>query len=303
MKTALNATRTLTVVFFMLTTLFWAPVITVNLAHAQGEVALEQVVPVDQTPVTVFVRDDCQHCQDEKTFFANLQTQRDDFKLIYIDIYSDAGRELFKQVAELEGLAQSTPITLLGNTVIQGFDKPETTGKRFIQLLDQSVGKETLTLEAYLARGGVEGGVETVAEGVCAPDAAECVIADSGFLVSIPFFGEVDVKKYSLPVMSMILGFVDGFNPCAMWVLVTFLIVLLQVGNKRKMIEIAGLFIIAEAIMYYLILNVWFTAWDFIGLDQIVTPIIGLVAIGGAIFFLYEGFKNDGTCNVTNLKQ
>jgi len=63
------------------------------------------------------------------------------------------------------------------------------------------------------------------------------------------------------------------------------------------------LFIVAQAVMYYLILNVWFTAWDFIGLDRIITPIIGVVAIAGGLFFLYEWKKSDGTCKVTNLEQ
>jgi hypothetical protein len=52
--------------------------------------------------------------------------------------------------------------------------------------------------------------------------------------------------------------------------------------------------------MYYLILNVWFSAWDFVGLDRIVTPIVGLVAIGGGLFFLYEWLYADGTCQVTD---
>lgn len=61
---------------------------------------------------------------------------------------------------------------------------------------------------------------------------------------------------------------------------------------------VAGLFILAETVMYYLILNIWFTTWDFIGLDRIVTPIVGLISIGGACFFLYEWYASDGTCKV-----
>ena len=88
-----------------------------------------------------------------------------------------------------------------------------------------------------------------------------------------------------------------------MWVLVTFLIVLAQVGSRHKMWQVAGLFILAEAIMYYLILNVWFTAWDFVGLDNLVTPLIGLVAIGGGLFFLYEWRTNHGTCTIISGKK
>jgi len=56
--------------------------------------------------------------------------------------------------------------------------------------------------------------------------------------------------------------------------------------------------------MYYLILNVWYKTWDFVKLDQYVTPIIGLVSIGAGIFFLYEFFTNKSNeCKVTSLGQ
>ena len=59
-----------------------------------------------------------------------------------------------------------------------------------------------------------------------------------------------------------------------------------QAGSRRRMFEFAGLFILAEAVMYYLILNVWFTAWDFVKLDKIVTPLVGLLALGSGIYFI-----------------
>jgi hypothetical protein len=67
------------------------------------------------------------------------------------------------------------------------------------------------------------------------------------------------------------------------------------------MFEMAGLFIFAEAVMYYLILNVWMTAWDFVGMDRIVTPIVGLVAVGAGLYFLYNFYKADTTCKVGDL--
>ena len=276
----------------------------VSNSQAPAEVLVpvnESVIAQAKTPVSVLVREDCGHCKDEKAFLEKLSQERDDFQIIYVDIYTPEGAALFDAITALEGLSKSTPVTLVGNGIIQGFATGDTTGKRIIDLLDASAGKETMTFEEYLAAGGSSGDVERVDGGVC--DEEGCVLPEDELLVSIPFMGPVDVKKYSLPVMAMILGLIDGFNPCAMWVLVTFLIVLLQIGNRRKMLEIAGLFIIAEAIMYYLILNVWFTTWDFVGLDHIVTPIVGLIAIGGGLFFLYECVTSDGTCQVTNLEQ
>lgn len=258
--------------------------------------ARDLVAPKAQ--IEVFERLECGHCQDEKAFLNKLATQRSDFTVNFRDITEPENEALWLELTELEGLSKSTPVTLVGNTVILGFDTDETTGKRIEKLIDLSIGEETLTVEEYIASGG-SGNVESFDNGTCDIEGGEC-IEDNSLTYDLPFLGPTDLKQYSLPTLSIILGFIDGFNPCAMWVLVTFLIVLVQAGSRKRMWQIAGLFIAAEAIMYYLILNVWMTTWNFVKLDNIITPIIGLVAIGGGIFFLYEWYTSDGTCKVTN---
>jgi cytochrome c biogenesis protein CcdA len=91
-----------------------------------------------------------------------------------------------------------------------------------------------------------------------------------------------------------------------MWVLITFLVLLSQAGSRRKMIFLAGLFIVAEAVMYNLILNVWYKTWDFVALDQIVTPLVGFLALGGGLFFLWRWHKNKNAalvCDISNIEQ
>jgi len=259
---------------------------------------------IQPVPIEVFERLDCAHCQAEKEFLADLKLRRSDFMVTFHDIGDPVNYQHWQQLTTLEKLPKVTPITIVGNTIIQGFSSPETTGVYIEELINARKGKENLTFEEFVARGG-SASVTALDGATCSADSVVCPVGSAAvpLLVSLPFFGPIDIQQYSLPTMSVILGFIDGFNPCAMWVLVTFLIVLAQVGSKRKMWQIAGLFIAAEAIMYYLILNVWFTAWDFVGLDQIVTPLVGLVAIGGGIFFLWEFKKSDGTCKVTNVEQ
>ncbi len=76
-----------------------------------------------------------------------------------------------------------------------------------------------------------------------------CEIDKNAMYVDLPFVGIINLREYSLPILAAVLGFVDGFNPCAMWVLVMFLSILVQSGSRNKMIQIAGLFILAEAMM------------------------------------------------------
>ncbi len=256
-----------------------------------------------RTPVSVFVREGCSHCRDEEEFLTDLLEIRDDFTIFYHDIGETAHYQYFETLTSLEKIPRATPITLVGNTIIQGFGSAQSTGIRIIELLDISQGKRTLDLSEFIAVGGSRGKIETEITGACEKDVEICETPEIRHLVDIPFIGAIDIAKYSLPTISIILGFIDGFNPCAMWVLVTFLIVLLQIGDRKRMFQIAILFILAEAVMYFLILNVWFTAWDFVGMDKFVTPIVGLIAIGGGVFFLYEGATSDGTCKITNPEQ
>lgn len=297
--------KTVFSVFLSLFFLLLAPVSA--LAHEVGAPisSVEAAAPV---PVTVLVREDCVHCREEKAFLADLSTRRDDFSLEYVDVQTEAGRALWERLAATEGLSRVTPLTLVANRVIQGFDTPETTGTIIEGLIDAGKGRHTTTLSEFLAVGGNLGGAAPIKAAAACGDTddpfGQCLLGAEKppLFYRVPFVGGVDLSDYSLSAMAVILGFIDGFNPCAMWVLVTFLVILIQAGDRKKMWTIAGLFILAEAIMYYLILVFWLKTWDFVGLDRLVTPIVGALAIGGGLFFLYEWRKTDGSCQITDQK-
>lgn len=251
--------------------------------------------------IEVLERDDCGHCKRQKEFLTDLEHQSSDIRVVYYDIKTPAGEALFRAVTEKAHTSKSTPLTLIGKTLLQGFEAPDTTGVRIRTLVDAERGKSQLGFAGFLT--DPDGGIEKAGL-TCDSERGICEVPQSEpLLVKIPFVGPTDVSAYSLPTMAGVLGLIDGFNPCAMWVLVTFLIVLVQMANRERMLAVAGLFVMAETVMYYLILNVWFTTWDFIGLDQWVTPLVGIVSIGGGLFFLYEWYHSDGTCQVTNFEQ
>jgi hypothetical protein len=122
-------------------------------------------------------------------------------------------------------------------------------------------------------------------------------------LVKIPFLWVINLQDYSLIFLATTLWFVDWFNPCAMWVLVMFLSILSQTWSRKKMLQVAWIFILAEAIMYYMILNVWYKTWDFVKLDNIITPIIWIISALAWAYFIYEFFTNkDWECRVISWK-
>ncbi|MBL4644672.1 MAG: glutaredoxin [Candidatus Pacebacteria bacterium] len=293
-------TSTIKKTFFgILTTLILFSVFTPAPLSAQSTLEVEKPVTVH-----VFERLDCTYCKAEKKFLEDLVSSGEpSFVIEWHNIVDDKeANTLYQTITALKKVPRITPITIVGDTLIQGFDAPETTGERIIAAIARSHEVGELTLDEFIAGKTLLEGNSTAgcdSGDVCLPN------SDSHeFSFKLPILGVVDLQTFSLGTLSIVLGTIDGFNPCAMWVLITFLLILLQVGSKKRMLQIAGLFLIAEAVMYGLILNVWYTTWDFVGLDGIVTPLIGLLAMGGGAFFLYKWHKSKKalTCDVASTK-
>ena len=262
---------------------------------------------VDKVRIEYFGREDCKNCTNLKKFLTELNKERTDFEIVQFEIdKNEKDKKYFDEITTKLKLVKGTPIIYINERIIQGFNTENTTGKEIVREIEKGKKKDKIqTLEEFVSSGNYtnvskEGAVCEV-DGVC-----EIAPSDKEVLVTIPFTNEVlNLTDYSLPLMALILGTIDGFNPCAMWVLILFLTALLAVGNKKKMFRIVGLFILSEAIMYYLILTAWLYTWDFVGLDKIVTPIVGVVGIVGGIFFIKNFLKEgkDIECEVTDFQK
>ena len=285
----------------MLFGIFWINQISYSDGNSQSK----------KVKIEYFGRKDCKNCANLEKFLKELSTKRDDFE--YVEHKIDESKEekvFFDETTSKLKLVKGTPIIYIDGHIIQGFNTADTTGKEIENLINSRKTKDKiLTLKEYV-ESGQTGNVSSNGA-VCTGDTV-CEVpgltkgAENQVLVNIPIINKtVDLTNYSLLTMSIILGTIDGFNPCAMWVLVLFLTALIAVGNKVKMFRVAGLFILAEAVMYFFILNAWIYAWDFVGLDKWVTPLVGIVGIIGGIFFIRNYLKKGDTleCEVTDFEQ
>ena len=285
----------------MLFGIFWISQIGYSAGNSQSK----------KVKIEYFGRKDCKNCANLEKFLKELSTKRDDFE--YVEHKIDESKEekvFFDETTSKLKLVKGTPIIYIDGHIIQGFNTADTTGKEIENLINSAKAKDKiLTLKEYLESG--QAGNVSSNGAVCTGDTV-CEVpgltkgAENQVLVNIPIINKtIDLTNYSLFTMSLILGTIDGFNPCAMWVLVLFLTALIAVGNKVKMFRVAGLFIMAEAVMYFFILNAWIYAWDFVGLDKWVTPLVGIVGIIGGIFFIRNYLKKGDTleCEVTDFEQ
>jgi len=255
----------------------------------------------DTQPIVYMLgRDDCGFCKKQVEW---MNAEGIPYEYLNI-IEDDEAARLFVSIAEKHEASKVTPLTVIGERVILGFNGPDTTGASIKAAIESAQDTDIRTPQEHLDRAPAQ---EVTVGGGCSD--ISCDAGASGtntYIFDLPILGIVDLKSFSLFTLSALLGVIDGFNPCAMWVLITFLVLLSQAGSRQKMVFLAGLFILAEAIMYNLILNVWYKTWDFVALDQIVTPLVGFLALGGGLFFLWRWHKNKNAalvCDISNIEQ
>lgn len=246
----------------------------------------------DLYDVSVFTADTCGHCQDLKKWVDLENSNGNQMSVKYYNLSEKQNIDLFNQFTDKYKIAKATPIILAGDKVIEGFGSASTTG---VQILDLVKKGPKGSFENFLAN------KTSLTEN---NDQSSCQVGErcngnEGMIFDVPFWGKIDVSGYSMPVLSLVLGFIDGFNPCAMWVLIVFITMIAQAKTKRKMWDLVIVFMLAEAVMYYAILNVWFSTWNFVQLDQYVTPIIALISLGAGGFFLWEYWTTKaGECKI-----
>ena len=225
----------------------------------------------DELPpdIEFFTNHDCRHCEDAARFLAGLQEERPEVIVqARYPVQDEAARARFESLVERAGIkAASTPAFVVGGKLLVGWTSAATTGRLIEDILD---GVE-----------GVDGGV--TGEG-CLVDldggdgAADCADPRDQ-TIDLPFIGPVKPRDLGLPVFTMVLGLVDGFNPCAMWILLFLLSLLVHLKSRKRMFAIAGTFVLVSGIVYFAFMAAWFTFFDVIGKARIIQVILGSVAI------------------------
>ncbi|PWB59485.1 MAG: NrdH-redoxin, partial [Betaproteobacteria bacterium] len=103
--------------------------------------------------------------------------------------------------------------------------------------------------------------------------------------VTLPWIGaKIGIEDVGLPVFTIVIGLLDGFNPCSMWVLVLMISMLAAVGDRRRMLAVAGTFVAVQGIAYYAFMAAWLNLFLLIGLSRSSEIVLGAIALAaGAI--------------------
>ncbi len=269
--------------------------------------ALILVVPVQAETsginLYLFYRDDCPHCHEEQDFLERLEKENTNINIIKTEVIkSKEGREMYvKTVDRLNVEMSGVPLLVIGDEYIVGFKDDETTGERIKELIAQySIGNCKNEVD-FLKEHQHE---NCLVESACVEDKG-CELGiveekDRPVMEKIPFLGEVNLKSFSLPLLTFIIAATDGFNPCAMWVLLFLISLLLGMKDRKRMWLLGGIFILTSGFVYFLFLAAWLELVMFIGTVFWVQITIAVVALVSGAFHLREWWKNkDGVCKVT----
>ncbi|MGE0190786.1 MAG: NrdH-redoxin [Planctomycetota bacterium] len=246
-------------VFAIVLVLAWGPV---------GARADDETLPPD---IEFFTNRDCRHCEAAAEYLAGLQADRPELVVVTRHILEDEGaRERFAGLVEQAGVqAASTPAFLVQGKLIIGWTSPVTTGRLIEDILE---GLETSPEE--------RGGAGCVVDLSRAPGEAQPPCVDPrDQAIDLPLFGSVKPRDLGLPVFTVVLGLVDGFNPCAMWVLLFLLSLLVHLNSRSRMFAIAGTFVLVSGLVYFAFMAAWFTFFDVIGKARAIQVILGAVAV------------------------
>lgn len=220
--------------------------------------------------VSFFFHPQCPHCQKQKKFNTYLKAKYPQLKWAEYDTSVEKNARLLATMVEKNHSMMGVPRTYIGPYEVFGFKSEETTGVTLEKAIQAYVQNDPSLFE----KSDLEWQKLQVLE--------------------VPILGTIDYSDYSLLPLAVILGLVDGFNPCAMWVLVYLISLILTLQDQKKIWFLVGTFVAASGGLYFLFMTAWLNAFLFLGYVRILTLIIGLIAIGAGILNIREYFRTRG---------
>lgn len=256
-------------------------------------------------PVYLFWVHGCPHCAREIKYLQGLSQELPAVDLKLFEITSAGeGRRVFLEVVRVLGISEpSVPLTVIGNHVWMGFAADSSSSRQMRERIDfclQAACPDALAPLLPSATASSSVGDAATQDNGAATQAGSAVMAPLLERMQLPLIGEVNPRDLSLPVLTVLLGALDGFNPCAMWTLVFLIGLLVGMKDTTRMWILGSTFIIGSAAVYFIFMAAWLNLLLFLGSVSAIRIVIGLVALAGGFYYLKEYFQNkDGVCPVT----
>lgn len=244
----------------------------------------------------------CKHCKEEIKLLDELEKEYDNIKVYKYEVNENENGELLKNISEIMGSkVTGTPYTIIGNKVFSGYD------------YENSKGRFKGAIE-YYSKYGYEDKVGEYISSIplpsyevkdTDPDVDEYISNYISYKVKLPLIGEVKLKNLTLPLITVVIGLADGFNPCAMWVLLFLISMLIGMKDKKRMWILGSTFLLTSALIYLIFMMSWLNLANLLISVVWVRVIIAIVSLVGGIINLrgYIKHRKVSGCDVVDDKK
>lgn len=255
------------------------------------------VVSADEKTLRVYLfhQESCPHCKKEIQYLEELKNEYSNLDVVTYEVSQNVMNYNFmNRVIDKTGIVTNgqVPFTIIGTDYYIGFE--DHVKKSIKDSIDKFLNdKNSIDVIAKVKNGE---DVSNIKYNV-----------DPKSTKVIPILGEIDAKKVSLPLVAIVIGAVDGFNPCAMWVLLFLIGMLFHMKDKKKMWILGITFLLTSAVMYLLIMATWLkVALSFMTVVwlrifiAIVALVAGLVNLNS---YIKEKKRKDDGCEIVDEKK
>ncbi len=292
--------------------------------------SIPKSMAAEKVNLYLFWGEGCPHCAKEKNFLAELIKEDPDIVLHEFEVYKDVeGRSKFIEATEKLNIeTNGVPLLIIGDKYLVGFMNEETTGKEIKRLIEESRKNgcfDVFADENFGADTEIVNPIEKPEEEIPVEiedpdddalikitpgdsDSTEniseqetCEPSEENSKIILPKIGNLNMESLSLPALTIVLGFLDGFNPCAMWVLLFLISLLIGMKDRKKMWILGIAFIVSSSFVYFLFMVAWLNFFKFVGFITWVRVLIAIIALVGAYSSVKKFFSEDSSgCDVSN---
>lgn len=240
----------------------------------------------------LFHSETCMHCQAEIEYLNTLKEEYDNLKihLYEVDSHKDNLQKMIKVKDKLGIDSPNVPFTVIGNYYYIGFS--DGIGDGIKELVEKFSNEKETNM------------VKPILEDKEVPDLKMI----NGEIKTINVFGkEINPANLSLPVLSIVLGTIDGFNPCAMWVLIFLISMQFNMKDRKKMWCLGITFLVTSAVVYLLFMFAWLgvttTLLTRVSWFKILIALVALIGAFVNLKSFYKSIKTGSGCEVVDDKK
>lgn len=216
----------------------------------------------------------CPHCRKALPFVDGLDKELDWLDVHTYEITSSRANvaRYIEMAGKLGHDARAVPAFFICERMLTGYDSPDGIGAQIRKLAQ--------LCRPLPAGGGARAATVAGVGGAAAPAIGDAsAAADAESRLSIPMLGEIDARAMSLPLFTLLIAGLDAFNPCAFFVLLFLLSLMVHARSRARMLLVGGTFVFFSGLVYFLFMAAWLNLFLVVGGAPVVTLIAGLVAV------------------------